>query len=303
MTTPGGEELGDPAALERVQRRYQRERRARLEAEAIAEQGLREIYVANRSLDQRIAQRTRELEEATRRVQAASEAKSEFLAHIGHELRTPINGIAGMLELLDGVAMPPEAREWLASASHSGARLQHLVDRILWFIELEATDLTAEAAPRPVEELLDRVAERWRRRCVEAGQLLSVELATPLGAAVAATEELERGLDELLDNAVGHASAGPVRLRATAIGDDVRLEVEDPGPGMEASVAATAPDMLDPGVDLTTRRSAGAGIGLALVRRVASALGGHFGIERADTGGSIVWLTVPAADPRDLRQD
>jgi signal transduction histidine kinase len=284
----------DGAAPERLQRRYERERRARLEAEAIAEQGLREIYAANRSLDRRIAERTRELEEATRRAQAASEAKSEFLAHIGHELRTPISGIAGMLELLDGVAMPPQARRWLASASESSARLQRLVDRILWFIELEATDLRAEATPRAVDVVLDGTAERWRRRCAGAGQLLSVELATPVGSTVAATDELERGLDELLDNAVRHAAAGAVRLRATALGDAVRFEVEDSGPGMEASVAATASDMLDPGGDPTTRRSAGAGIGLALVRRVTAALGGGFGIDRADTGGSIVWMTAPA---------
>lgn len=284
---------GTPA-LERLQRRLERERRARLEAEAIAEQGLRNIYAANQSLDRRIEERTRDLEEASRRAQAANRAKSVFLSHVGHELRTPINGIAGMLELLDGEVTTETGRSWLASARESSDRLERLVDRILWFIELETADLTAAAEAIGVEDVLDRAAERWRHPCAKVGQLLSVEVATPLGSTVTATRELDRALDELLDNAVTYGSPGAVRLRAVDGDTGVRFEVEDDGPGIDPSVVASAADVLEPGGDPSTRRDTGAGIGLALVKRVAAALGGEFGIERSPSGGSIVWLSVPA---------
>ena len=285
----------DAAGRKRLERRWDRERRARLEAEAIAEQGLRDLYAANESLDERIRQRTSELEAATRRAEAANKAKGDFLAHVGHELRTPINGIAGMLELLDRVVTDTRAREWLTSARESTDRLERLFDRILWFVELENIDLSSASAVVSAESAVDQAAERWRQPCARAGQLLGVEVSTPLDCTVLASDELARALDELLDNAVQHATQGPVRLRASADGDMIRFSVDDPGPGMEGDVAAAASGVLDPGESPTSRRGAGAGIGLALVQRIAAALGGMCGIDRSELGGSSFWMTVPAS--------
>ena len=290
--------MTDPAAdttdVARLRGRYDRERRARLEAEAIAEQGLRDLYQANRSLDARIAERTRELEAAMALAEAANEAKGEFLAHVGHELRTPINGIAGMLELLDRVVTDRRAREWLTSARESTERLERLFDRILLFIEFDTADLSRVAETVSVEAVVDQAADRWRQSCAAAGQLLVVEVATPIDCVVAGSEELGRALDELLDNVVSHASSGAVRITAVADGGFVTFSVDDTGPGMRAAAAVSASEILETGESPATRSGTGAGIGLALVRRIASALGGRSGIDDSEIGGSRVWFAVPA---------
>lgn len=280
---------------ERLRQRLDREHRARKEAELIAEQGLRDLYKANVSLDARIVERTRELEEARRRAEEANAAKSEFLAHISHELRTPINGLSGMLELLQPEVEGAAAREWLASAQASGDRLGHLFDRLLWFIDLEAADVAARAEPTSIEALLDAAGQQWRGRCARAGQLLAVDLAVPPDCQVRATEDLGRALDELLHNAVTHASPGAVRLMAEIRDGAVRIAVDDSGPGVGAGIAASAGGVLEPGGSAATRRTTGAGIGLALVQRISSALGGLSGIETNDEGGTSAWMQLPVA--------
>lgn len=287
----------DVDPLVRIQRRYERERRARLEAEAIAEQGLRDLYAANRSLDERIQARTTELEAATRNAEAADRAKGEFLSHVGHELRTPINGIAGMLELLDRVVTEPHSRDWLAAARESADRLERLFDRILWFIELETLDLSSVSEMTTIDAVLDSAAERWRQKCAARGQLLSVEIATPVGCTVARTSELDRALDELLGNLVSHASPGAVRLGASADADTVRFSVVDSGPGIAAETAAIASEALESGQSPATRTGIGAGMGLALVRRIALALGGGSGVDETAEGGTCAWMTVPVSTP------
>lgn len=279
--------------IERLELRYDRERRARLEAEAIAEAGLRELMDVNDSLDERIRQRTAELEKAMQRAHAANTAKDAFLAHIGHELRTPVNGLAGMLELLEAEVEGPHATEMVHAARQSGDQLGRLVERLLVFTNLQAADLAADAVEMTVEEIVEAAADRWRHACAKAGQLLSVEPATAPGATVLATDAIHGALDELLDNVVTHGPPGAVTVTTHAVDDGIRIEVADSGAGV--SEAATA--VLDIGQDPSTRTGTGAGIGLALASMVAESLGGGLGSGATDRGAA-VWLDLPtrAAD-------
>lgn len=277
----------------RLEQRLARERAARQEAEEIAERGLRALYNANQTLDQRIAARTRELEIAIARAEAASAARSSFLAHISHEVRTPLNGIAGMLELLSDEITSEDGKARLASARESTDRLEQLFARTLRVVELESDDLRSRTSPRDVEATIERAAERWRHRCAGRGQLLSVEIATPAGCLVRATDELDEALDELLDNVVTHADAGAVAVGAETEDGEVRFQVEDSGPGLPLDRDADDGEILDPGTAPATRRTVGAGIGLALVDRIASALGGQAGVENGENGGVRAWFTVP----------
>lgn len=275
-------------ALDRLERRYERERRARLEAEAIAEAGLRELMDVNASLDGRIRERTAELEKAMVRANAANAAKDAFLAHMGHELRTPINGLAGMLELLEQEVDGQRANEMLTVARHSGDQLLRLVERLLVFTDLQAADLAAQAEEMAVQEIVEAAADRWRHRCAKAGQLLSVEPSTPPDATVWATEAVHGALDELLDNTVTHGPPGAVTITTRAVDDQIRIEVADSGPG--ASDTATA--IFDTGEDPSTRTRTGAGIGLALAATVADSLGGSLASGETEHGAA-VWLSLP----------
>ena len=286
----------DRDRVARLERRIERERRARTDAERIAEDGIRALYDANQSLDRRIADRTRELEHATRRAEAASNARGAFLAHISHEMRTPLNGIAGMLELLAGRIDDTEAQSWLASAHLSAEHLDRLFERTLRVVELESTDLGAEAHPMDVEEILVAAGDRWRDRCMRNGQLLSVETRTPGGCLVNSTDDCAVVLDELLHNVVVHAARGAVTI-ASELGDDVvRFAVDDSGPGMaDGGSQAARPAALDPHESPTTRRTHGSGLGLALADRIIGALGGSFGTEPNEMGGTRAWFELPVA--------
>lgn len=282
----------DPADLAaRLESRLARERRARADAERIAEEGLRELYEVNRELDERVQARTRELEVAKAQAVAANRAKSEFLAHISHEVHTPINGVLGMIELLDGAVVGEREREWLASAATSVARLQHLFSRLLAHLSLEGVDLLAEAEPVSAGEFVDDLAGRWRGRAAGAGQLLSVECEDP-GLEVSATPQLELAVEELLANAVEHAVAGSVTLIAHAdLVGRTRLGVVDSGPGCPEEVM-TADRLLEPG-SIAVRTGTGLGIGLAFARRIAQCHGGSVTLERNSAGGTSAWLAVP----------
>ena len=274
--------------LQRAERRYERERRARLEAEAIAESGLRELMAVNESLDERIRERTAELEEAMQRANAANVAKDAFLAHIGHELRTPVNGIAGMLELLEAEIHGAPASEWLTAARQSGDQLLRLIERLLQFTDLQSANLAAVAREMAVEDIVEAAADRWRRPCAQAGQLLSLEPTTAPDATVWATEAIHGALDELLDNVVSHGPPGAVSIATRAVDDQIRIEVADSGTGVPDFATA----VLDVGQDPSSRTGTGAGIGLALADAVARSLGGNLGSGATD-GGPAVWLSLP----------
>lgn len=285
------------AQVTRLERRLERERVARAEAEKIAEDGLRELYEVNQALDERVQERTRELEVARANAVAANEAKSQFLAHISHEVHTPINGVLGMIELLDASVQGDQERAWLHSAAASVERLQRLFVRLLAHLELESVDLAAVAEPRPVADVLDELAARWRTRAAATGKLLMVDLDDP-NLMVPHTPQLELAIEELLVNAVDHAEPGMVQLRATRdLLGRTRIGVLDEGPGIDDE-QRSADRLLEPG-SVTTRTAEGLGIGLAFARRIAQCHAGTLTLERNPAGGTSAWLTVGGAAPSD----
>ncbi|MDH4074804.1 MAG: HAMP domain-containing histidine kinase [Acidimicrobiia bacterium] len=282
----------DDAELARLRRRFARERAARHEAEAIAEEGIRRLYEANRDLDAQVAERTAELERARRQAEQASRAKSQFLAHVSHEVRTPLNGIRGMLELLAGVELRGDQQTWVASARSSADRLARLFDRLLRYVELDGLEATHGADRAPVDDVLDRLAERWRLRAAAARQLLSVEVSVSSQTMVVAPDVVEVALDELMHNAVVHAVPGALRLICRHDDAAMRIGVVDQGPGFSPGVIAHG-DALEPN-DVTTRGDGGTGLGIAVAARAAIAVGGRLVVEDTAEGGSAVWLELPA---------
>lgn len=274
----------------RLERRLERERAARAEAEKIAEDGLRELYEANRALDQRVQERTRELEIARANAVAANEAKSEFLSHISHEVHTPINGVLGMIELLDASVAGEQERAWLHSAGQSVERLQRLFARLLAHLELESVDLLAIAEPKSVGEILDELAARWRTRAAAKAKLVMVDVDDPT-MQVPHTPQLDLAIEELLANAVEHADPGMIQLRASQdLLGRTRIGVLDEGPGIDDELRSTD-RLLEPG-SVTTRTADGLGIGLAFARRIAQCHDGTLTLERNAAGGTSAWLTV-----------
>lgn len=260
-----------PERVEQLERRVARERRSRREAEEIAERGMSALYRTNVDLDRRISERDAALEDALAAANAASSALRSVLVGLSHSLATPLNGIRGMLELLEESSLEEPARSWHASATRSAARLDRLVARLVRYVELDTPGVRQERRVSTLRALLFGVEERWATRLATSGQLLVVDGGPAAETVVASCDSLGFVLDELLDNVRQHAEPGQVSLTTAPEHDDmVTIELTDAGPGFTAVDAS--PPAADP---LTRAGDHGSQLGLVMIDRLLEGMGGR----------------------------
>ncbi len=284
------------AELARLQRRLDRERKAREEAERIAERGLRDLYEANRELDRRVEERTQELFVAQQQAQAARVAISSFLANLSHDLKTPVNGVLGMLELLQEEVQGKQAHLWVSSALESSQRLGKLLSRLLSYVDLESGAGALTSEPVSIAEELQQVADVWQPKALHSKQLVSFD--SLLDAEYFITVDRLRFkelFDEILDNVVMHANPGMVRISAEIVEESLHVSVQDSGPGIATDTLQTMLQPFRRGDDSSTRAAAGSGLGLALCARICEVLQFQLKIDSAVGQPTTVTIGMPAA--------
>jgi signal transduction histidine kinase len=285
--------------IARLEKRVQRERSARLEAERIAEDGMRSLYLANRDLDQRILERTRQLDEALEVAHTANRAKTAFLAHMSHHLMTPLNGVVGMLELLGDADYEDHQSAWHASALRSARRLDRLVRQLLSFVEVDGVDLRGSAPIRALNEELVAVEARWRQPMLRAGQLPMFDLTSVDDVWIAAPPQLAALFDEVFSNVVEHAGPGPVEVRVRLVDDStIAVDVTDAGAGIDPATQAMA-SSLGIRADLEQQEDDSAPLGLVLMHRIAHGLGGRIII--GGSAKSTLTVELPSERPPQSR--
>ena len=240
------------------------------------------------------------LVEARARAEAANEAKSRFLATVSHEFRTPLNGILGMADLLTDTGPDAEQATYVAALRTSGEALLALVDDILDFAKVEAGRLELVEEPFDPVQLVETVAELMAPRAQAKGIELAAHIAPELPARlVGDRDRLRQILLNLVGNAVKFTEAGGVGLSLAQVGDRLEITVADTGPGIPADRLETIFgefEQLDHGADI---RQAGAGLGLAIVRRLARLMGGEVHAESRLGEGATFRVTLPLLVARD----
>lgn len=226
------------------------------------------------------------------RLRALEAARREFLANAAHELRTPVTAIAGFAETLADESLPADTRrEFVATIGRNADRIARLVTGLL---ELERQGDRPLAAERGAAIALAPVVDA----CV-ATAAAARPGAAPVAVDVPPTlavrgdrDRLEHVIQNLIDNAHKHG-APPVAVTATAVGDRVRLQVTDGGPGLDPEVRERVFDRFYRGP--AARRGEGSGLGLAIARAAATALGGTLTAAAAPGGGTAFVLELPRA--------
>lgn len=230
------------------------------------------------------------------RAEAASRAKTSFLAHLSHDVRTPLNHIIGFADLMQMEAYGPLAaryRDYLTDIKTSGERLLAAFAQILEYAELEGGRKTLKSEPVDVAALLSDTLARHRDRARRGG--IRLQLASATEATVMADRlGIERMLDNLLDNALRFTPrGGEVRLAAWTGDNGVVLEVTDTGVGIAEDTLEKLSQPFALSDATFTKTSDGAGLGLAIARTIAELSGGRLAIDSAAAVGTTVAVSLP----------
>ena len=247
-------------------------------------------------LEQRVTERTAELEIARDRAQEADRLKSVFLATMSHELRTPLNSVIGftgiLLQRLAGPLNDEQARQ-LGMVQGSARHLLELINDILDLSKIEAGEIRTHCEPFDLRASLERVAAAVRPMAEDKGLALAVDIGPGAGIITSDRRRVEQVLLNLLNNAVKFTPAGSVTLTARFDDASVTVAVADTGIGISRNdfAALFKPfRQIDSGL---TRQHEGTGLGLAICRRLLTLLGGDIGVESEPGAGSVFTITLP----------
>jgi len=263
-----------------------------------------ELEKLNTELENRVVQRTSELESVSDRAEQANQAKSNFLAMMSHELRTPMNAIIGNLELASNDKLKQETRSLIETSKVAADNLVSILNDILDINKIESGKLELEEAPFSISDIIDNIISIFLPVASKKNIIIDVREDTKIPKLVIGDEiRVRQILFNLLGNAIKFTSSNNDKIGKIVVDVfvaektlgfyNIVFSIKDNGIGIEKQVQHSLFSPFVQAEKSTTRKYGGTGLGLAICGKLADMMGGHISMESEIGSGSNFSLHLP----------